>query len=126
MLSKGFLEQARALVAADTVSSQGTRRAADLLQPAWEHAGLQVRRQVVDEVHVNILGGPGGETSGRGGVLLVTHLDTVPPGPPFPEAIHLRNVCGVVWCYVGTGQRGWTCYQPRAGPSRICRLPIRG
>jgi hypothetical protein len=26
---------------------------------------------------------------------------TVPPGPPFPEAIHLRNVCGIVWCYVG-------------------------
>jgi hypothetical protein len=27
---------------------------------------------------------------------------TVPPGPPFPEAIHLRKVCGVVWCYVGS------------------------
>jgi FAD/FMN-containing dehydrogenase len=26
---------------------------------------------------------------------------TVPPGPPFPEAIHMRKVCGVVWCYVG-------------------------
>jgi FAD/FMN-containing dehydrogenase len=26
----------------------------------------------------------------------------VPPGPPFPEEIHLRNVCGVVWCYVGS------------------------
>src|SRR5207253_6981198 len=26
---------------------------------------------------------------------------TVPPGPPFPEAIHLRKVCGVVWCYIG-------------------------
>jgi FAD/FMN-containing dehydrogenase len=25
----------------------------------------------------------------------------VPPAPPFPEAIHLRNVCGIVWCYVG-------------------------
>ena len=25
----------------------------------------------------------------------------VPPAPPFPEAIHLREVCGVVWCYVG-------------------------
>src|SRR5207302_3099241 len=23
----------------------------------------------------------------------------VPPAPPFPEAIHLREVCGVVWCY---------------------------
>jgi FAD/FMN-containing dehydrogenase len=26
---------------------------------------------------------------------------TVPPAPPFPEEIHLRNVCGIVWCYVG-------------------------
>jgi hypothetical protein len=26
---------------------------------------------------------------------------SVPPGPPFPEEIHLRKVCGVVWCYVG-------------------------
>ena len=26
---------------------------------------------------------------------------TVPPAPPFPEAIHLRKVCGIVWCYVG-------------------------
>jgi FAD/FMN-containing dehydrogenase len=25
----------------------------------------------------------------------------VPPAPPFPEALHLRKVCGVVWCYVG-------------------------
>jgi hypothetical protein len=27
---------------------------------------------------------------------------TVPPAPPFPEELHLRKVCGVVWCYVGT------------------------
>ena len=27
---------------------------------------------------------------------------TVPPGPPFPEAIHLRKVCGVVWCHLGS------------------------
>ena len=27
---------------------------------------------------------------------------TVPPGPPFPEEIHFRKVCGVVWCYVGS------------------------
>jgi FAD/FMN-containing dehydrogenase len=26
---------------------------------------------------------------------------TVPPAPPFPEEIHLRQVCGIVWCYVG-------------------------
>lgn len=80
MLSKGFLELAARLIAADTVSANGTRQAADLLQPLWEHAGLRVRRQVVDEVHVNLLAGPGGEASGAGGVLLVTHLDTVPAG----------------------------------------------
>jgi FAD/FMN-containing dehydrogenase len=25
----------------------------------------------------------------------------VPPGPPFPEDIHMKNMCGVVWCYAG-------------------------
>ncbi|HXF63108.1 MAG TPA: FAD-binding oxidoreductase, partial [Caldilineaceae bacterium] len=25
----------------------------------------------------------------------------VPPAPPFPEQIHLKNVCGIVWCYTG-------------------------
>ncbi|MFE0627852.1 FAD-binding oxidoreductase [Streptomyces sp. NPDC058864] len=28
-------------------------------------------------------------------------LLTVPPGPPFPEPIHGRKVCGVVWCHTG-------------------------
>jgi FAD/FMN-containing dehydrogenase len=26
---------------------------------------------------------------------------SVPPGPPFPEELHLRKVCGVVWCQAG-------------------------
>jgi len=26
---------------------------------------------------------------------------SVPPGPPFPEELHLRQVSGIVWCYVG-------------------------
>ncbi len=26
---------------------------------------------------------------------------SVPPGDPFPEELHLRKVCAVVWCYVG-------------------------
>ncbi len=26
---------------------------------------------------------------------------TVPPGDPFPPEIHLREVCGVVWCHTG-------------------------
>jgi hypothetical protein len=29
---------------------------------------------------------------------------TVPPGPPFPEEIHLRLVCGIVWCIVGSDE----------------------
>jgi FAD/FMN-containing dehydrogenase len=29
---------------------------------------------------------------------------SVPPGPPFPEELHLRKVCGVVWCYVGAAE----------------------
>src|SRR5258705_1298353 len=81
MLPKGFLELARKLIATDTVSARGTRQAADLLQALWGHAGLTVRRQVVEDVHVNLLGGPGANATGPGGVLLVTHLDTVPPGP---------------------------------------------
>jgi FAD binding domain/Berberine and berberine like len=34
------------------------------------------------------------------GAFFAYHI--VPPGPPFPEAIHLQPVCGVVWCYVGS------------------------
>jgi FAD/FMN-containing dehydrogenase len=30
---------------------------------------------------------------------------TVPPAPPFPEHLHLRKVCGVMWCYVGPPER---------------------
>lgn len=26
---------------------------------------------------------------------------TVPPGPPFPAELHLRKMCGIVWCYSG-------------------------
>ena len=28
---------------------------------------------------------------------------SIPPGPPFPEELHLRPVCGIVWCYSGSG-----------------------
>jgi FAD/FMN-containing dehydrogenase len=30
---------------------------------------------------------------------------TVPPGPPFPEEIHMRKVCGIVWCIVGSDEQ---------------------
>jgi hypothetical protein len=26
---------------------------------------------------------------------------TVPPGPPFPEHLHLKKMCGILWCYSG-------------------------
>ena len=26
---------------------------------------------------------------------------TVPPGPPFPEHLHGKKMCGIVWCYTG-------------------------
>lgn len=81
MLSPAFKDLARRLIAANTVSVNGTLGAAAVLQPLWEHAGLPVRRQIVDEIHVNLLAGPGGDAKGPGGVLLVTHLDTVPPAP---------------------------------------------
>lgn len=98
MLSPSFLNLARRLIAADTVSANGTLAAAEVLQPLWEHAGLQVRRQVSEGIHVNLLGGPGGDASGPGGVLLVTHLDTVPVGPGWSSNPHeLREENGVLY-----------------------------
>src|SRR5438477_284716 len=29
---------------------------------------------------------------------------SVPPGPPFPEELHMRKVCGLVWCYAGADE----------------------
>jgi FAD/FMN-containing dehydrogenase len=29
---------------------------------------------------------------------------TVPPAPPFPEELHGRKVCGVVWCWTGADE----------------------
>ena len=33
---------------------------------------------------------------------------SVPPAPPFPEELHLRKVCGVVWCYAGADEEAAT------------------
>jgi len=30
---------------------------------------------------------------------------TVPPGPPFPEHLHLRKVCAIVWCCNGPAEQ---------------------
>ncbi len=37
---------------------------------------------------------------------------SVPPAPPFPEELHLRKVCGVVWCYVGGEEEGAKAMAP--------------
>jgi len=37
---------------------------------------------------------------------------TVPPGPPFPEEIHLRKVCGIVWCVVGSDEEAEQAMAP--------------
>jgi UDP-N-acetylenolpyruvoylglucosamine reductase len=33
---------------------------------------------------------------------------SVPPGPPFPEELHLRKMCGIVWCYQGSMEQANT------------------
>jgi FAD/FMN-containing dehydrogenase len=37
---------------------------------------------------------------------------TVPPGPPFPEELHLRKMCGIVWCYQGPMEQANAILEP--------------
>jgi hypothetical protein len=37
---------------------------------------------------------------------------TVPPGPPFPEHLHLKKMCGVVWCYAGDPAQADKAFEP--------------
>jgi FAD/FMN-containing dehydrogenase len=37
---------------------------------------------------------------------------TVPPGPPFPEELHLRKMCAIVWCYQGSLEQANTMLAP--------------
>jgi len=37
---------------------------------------------------------------------------SVPPGDPFPQELHLRKVCGVLWCYVGSAEDAAAAMQP--------------
>ena len=30
---------------------------------------------------------------------------TVPPGPPFPESLHLTKACAIVWCFTGNAEQ---------------------
>jgi FAD/FMN-containing dehydrogenase len=44
---------------------------------------------------------------------------TVPPGPPFPEELHFKKMCGIVWCYNG----GLQPANQILGPLRSFRPP---
>ena len=37
---------------------------------------------------------------------------TVPPGPPFPEHLHAKQVCGIVWCYTGPADKADQLFAP--------------
>ena len=37
---------------------------------------------------------------------------SVPPGPPFPEPLHNRMMCGIVWCYAGPPERFEETFRP--------------
>lgn len=37
---------------------------------------------------------------------------TVPPGPPFPEPLHMKKMCGIVWCYQGSLEQANTILEP--------------
>lgn len=44
---------------------------------------------------------------------------TVPPGPPFPEHLHFKKMCAIVWCYNGPLQQA----NEILGPLRDFRPP---
>ena len=44
---------------------------------------------------------------------------TVPPGPPFPEHLHMKKMCGIAWCYSGPSRTA------RRSSSRFARSRSR-
>ncbi len=36
----------------------------------------------------------------------------VPPGPPFPEQLHLKKMCAIVWCYTGPLEEAEQVFKP--------------
>ena len=37
---------------------------------------------------------------------------TVPPAPMFPEELHMKKVCGIVWCYTGPADKADKIFEP--------------
>ena len=44
---------------------------------------------------------------------------TVPPGPPFPEHLHLKKMCAILWCYSGPAEKS----DDVLGPIRAVKTP---
>jgi FAD/FMN-containing dehydrogenase len=36
----------------------------------------------------------------------------VPPGPPFPDSLHGKTMCGIVWCYAGPREKAEETFKP--------------
>jgi len=45
----------------------------------------------------------------------------VPPAPPFPPELHMKHMCGVVWCYNGNAEQARDVFEPvaRFGPPAL-------
>lgn len=43
----------------------------------------------------------------------------MPPGPPFPEHLHLKKMCGILWCYSGPAEDA----DKLLGPIRAVKAP---
>ncbi len=48
-------------------------------------------------------------------------LLNVPPAPPFPENLHRKPMCGVVWCYSGRMEQAEEAFRPirKLGPPAV-------
>jgi FAD/FMN-containing dehydrogenase len=40
---------------------------------------------------------------------------TVPPAPPFPEHLHMKKMCGIVWAYAGPATKAEETFKPIRG-----------
>jgi FAD/FMN-containing dehydrogenase len=36
----------------------------------------------------------------------------VPPGPPFPDHLHNKKMCGIIWCYAGPLEKAEEAFKP--------------
>ena len=58
------------------------------------------------------------------------NFHTVPPAPPFPEEIHMRLVCGIVWCIDASDEDAAKAMQPMLDVAEplmhgVGRMPLK-